>query len=386
MYPAPWHETHGSFIHESARALAQLGVQVEAIRTVAWRPPFGPGGAREVPQERVLDGIQVRYVVVPHPPWPALACLQGPLRRLGLGRAIRAAHAARPFDLIHAHEIIPTGYAALPAARRLGLPLVCTAHGSDVYRTARRRCCHSQAAQVIRMAARVVAVSRDLAAHASRIAAPKEEVAVVPNGVDLDLFGPISREAARQKLGLDDAPIVLYVGNLLSYKGVLDLLEAFRLLSGSHPEARLIYVGGGALSAAIAARAAEVGLSDRVRLVGPRPREEIPLWIAASAVCTLASHSESFGIAALEAMACARPVVASRVGGLPELIQDGMTGRLVPARNPVALATAIAELLSDPGQAARLGEAARQWVLDARLAWGDHAKRLERIYRGVLGA
>ena len=385
MYPAPWHETHGSFIHESARSLARLGVHVEVIRTVAWRPPFGSGGRREVPEERVLDGIRVRYVTIPHPPWPALACLRGPLRRPGLARAIYRAQVEVPFQLIHAHEIIPTGYAALPAARHPGLPLVCTAHGSDIYRSAKRAVCRGQAARVLAHADQVVAVSPDLASHAAQVARPRREIAVVPNGVDLDLFQPIPREESLSQLGLDDAPKVLYVGNLVAHKGVLDLLEAFAILSGTYPAAQLLYVGNGPLAAAITSRAAELHLTDRVRLVGARRRTEIPYWLAASAVCVIPSHSESFGIAALEAMACARPVLASRVGGLPELIEDGVTGRLTPPHDPVSLAAAIGDLLANPANATRLGEAARGWVLDANLTWEDHARRLLAVYSQVLG-
>jgi teichuronic acid biosynthesis glycosyltransferase TuaC len=386
MYPVPWHETHGSFIHESACALTRAGVEVEVIRAVAWRPPLGGGRVRHVPEVRLIDGISVHYTIVPHPPWAALSCLQAPLRRPGLRRAIRRVQAAKGFGLVHAHEVVPTGSATLASARGLGVPFVCTAHGWDLNYAARRPTCHGQAARVIREADRLVAVSSHMAERAARVAVPVHDVAVVPNGVDLGLFQPAPRAHAVQELGLGDAPIVLYVGNLLAQKGVLDLLQAFALLAAAHQEVQLVYVGAGPLAADIAARAVRAGLSERVHVVGPRPRAEIPLWIASSTVCALPSHSESFGIVALEAMACARPVVASAVGGLPELVRDGETGRLVPAHSPSILSAALGDLLSDPDGAMRLASAARAWVLDARLSWDDHAQRLLAVYRAVSAA
>jgi glycosyltransferase involved in cell wall biosynthesis len=201
-------------------------------------------------------------------------------------------------------------------------------------------------------AERVVAVSRALADEVVALGVARERVAIVMNGIDSDLFKPADRAAARAELGLPPGPLALYVGNLKPEKGVLDLARAW----GAVPRGTLAVVGGGPAKAALEEAVAPYG--DRVRLVGPQPLASIPRWLAACDVLVLPSHAEGTPNVILEALACGRRVVATAVGGIPDLITRAELGELVPPRDPASLGPAIARALEaayDPAGVARLG-------------------------------
>ncbi|HWO93477.1 MAG TPA: glycosyltransferase, partial [Dehalococcoidia bacterium] len=210
-------------------------------------------------------------------------------------------------------------------------------------------------------------------------------------GVDLDRFEPTSRAAARLALGLAlDEPIVLFVGRIEPLKGIDLLIDALSYVEplGTGSPATLLIVGGDALAQRevedLRHRAARTGVADRVRFVGSAPREMLPLFYSAADVCVVPSHYESFGLVAVEAMACGTPVVASRVGGLTTTVQDGVTGYLVPWRCPEPFAERIELLLANPYLRDSLGRAARRSV--ERLRWGHIAERVLALYRELAGA
>src|SRR5437870_39307 len=178
-------------------------------------------------------------------------------------------------------------------------------------------------------------------------------VAVIPCGVDTDLFTPGDAMAARVALGLPPSPLLLYVGRIAPIKGLETLLDAVGCLRGAGTAARLAVIGGetdepiDGHEADVRRRAAALGLGDAVTFVGAQPQERLRDWYVASDVTVLPSYYESFGMVALEAMACGSPVVASRVGGLQSTVRDGATGLLVPDGDPCALAETIMRVLGD---------------------------------------
>ena len=195
--------------------------------------------------------------------------------------------------------------------------------------------------------------------------APPERVRVIYNGIDAGRFAvgearAARRRAARSELRLPDERVVLTcVANLFPYKGHADLLDALALLgAGSAARATLLLVGRDAgACAALEAQAARLGLSASVRFLGERG--DVPELLAASDIGVLASHEEGFSNAVIEGMAAALPMVVSDVGGNAEAVIDGECGYVVPARNPAALAKALALLMDDPGHRQAMGEAAR---------------------------
>ncbi len=194
-----------------------------------------------------------------------------------------------------------------------------------------------------------------------------DRVEVIPCGVDTELFQPMARAAAKDLLELGPEPLLLYVGRLDPIKGLKTLLEAMHAVD---PPTALLVVGGDQDDSArshgawLKRHGAALGIDGRVRFLGPQPQRRLRLFYAAAEATVMPSSYESFGMVALEAMACGSPVVASRVGGLTTTVKDGATGLLVPEGDAAALGAALRRLLGDPDLRERLG--ARGGALGAR--------------------
>jgi glycosyltransferase involved in cell wall biosynthesis len=269
----------------------------------------------------------------------------GALVPMMIGSFVHAARdAARGADLVHAHWL-PAGW----VAARTGKPFVVTLHGTDV-ELARR--VPRLAQLVFARAAAVVAVSNAIAETAGRLGA--RDVQVIPNGIDMP--SALGAEA--------EPPYALYAGRLSKEKGVLELLDATRGLP-------LVVVGDGPL---------------RRRLPQARgflPRDELLRLLAEAALVVCPSRREGFGMTCLEAMAYGKPVVATAVGGLLDLVVDGETGLLVPARDGPALRGAVERLLGDPDLRRRLGAAGRARAQE--FEWSRVVPRLLALYERVVG-
>jgi glycosyltransferase involved in cell wall biosynthesis len=193
---------------------------------------------------------------------------------------------------------------------------------------------------------------------------------LVTNGVDSELFHPRDRQEARVALGRGDdrRRWILYVGRVEADKGAHDLAEAFTRVAAADPQAALFVVGDGKARAAVAEKLGPLG--DRATFVGPRPLAEVPVWMGACDLLTLPSHHEGTPNVLLEALACGRRVVATRVGGIPDVVHRPELGTLVDVGEPAALATALADVLATPYEGADVA------ALGARGGWDESAARL----------
>jgi len=301
-YPRWEGDAAGRFVADAVERL-RAHVEVEVVSAQSFRHygiAYGHG---------VLGNLKRR-------PW------LGALVPMMLASFVHAARdAARDADVVHAHWL-PAGWVAARTER----PFVVTLHGTDVALADRLP---GLARVVLRRAALVVAVSRAIGDAARKHGA--REVRVIPNGVDVPV--EVSEES--------EPPSVLYAGRLSTEKGVLDLVEAARGLP-------LVVVGDGPLRRRVPAARGFV------------PREELERLYASAAVVACPSHREGFGVACLEAMAYGKPVVASAVGGLLDLVVDSETGLLVPPRDVGALRQALERLLADRDLRRTLGAAARE--------------------------
>ncbi len=296
------------------------------------------------------------------------------------------------FDLIHAHWVLPNGTPAALVARLRGLPLVISLHGSDVYLAERAVPLSLVAAATFRAAGAITACSGDLRDRALRLGARAGDLAVVPYGVDARAFqpDPAAGTLVRAELGLaPDTPLIISVSRLVYKKGLTYLLEALPRILAKHPHAVLVIAGYGDLREELERRAAELGVTANVRFPGQLERERAARYVAAADVYVVPSIRDQRGNvdglpnALLEGMGAGRPIVASRVAGIPDVIIDGQHGLLTPERDPAALAVAISQLLGDRALAERLGTAARRRVLE-ELTWDIAAERFERTYERAL--
>jgi teichuronic acid biosynthesis glycosyltransferase TuaC len=385
IFPNAAEPLSAPFNRQQFGALARRpGVEVDVLATIPWFPGAGllsrwssAGRLARVPARDTIDGIAVRHPRTLFFPRMAHA-LWGPLYAASIApEAVRYRGAV---DVVLGSWAYPDGFAAIALAEMLGVPAVVKLHGSDVNVIARMPGPRRLMQWLLPRAARVIAVSRALADEVAALGVPRERIAIVMNGVDGEMFQPRDRGEARRALGLPEAgPLLLYVGNLKETKGVLDLAAAFERVAAGDPAGdpagpdaiRLAIVGGGEQKAAIDALAAR--LPGRVIAAGPRPLGEIPTWMAACDVLTLPSWNEGTPNVVLEALACGRRIVASSVGGIPDLVTDPMLGELVPARDIDALAGALARAARTPYDAA---EVARR---GARGGWEPSAAALHEV-------
>lgn len=285
----------------------------------------------------------------------------------------------RGVGLIHAHEFGANTYGTL-AGRLARVPVVATVHGRSYYTDRRRR---RLAYRVVSRAAAMVAVSEDLKRFVvERAGVSARRVRVVYNGIGP--AEPVSKDATarlRADLGLHRGErVVAVVGSLYGVKGHRFLLEATPGVLAACPSTVFLIAGRGESEAALRTQAKSLGIDARVRFLGFR--QDVPALLALCDVFVLPSLSEGLSIAILEAMAAARPVVATKVGGNPELVVHSETGVLVECADPAGLASAVTRLLTNPAEARRLGENGRSRV-QSRFTIGAMVKNYETIYDAV---
>lgn len=294
------------------------------------------------------------------------------------------------FDIIHAHWVIPNGPVAAVAASLRHKPLVVSLHGSDVWVAERSNLLRRAAHSVFRRADGVSASSDDLRQRAIRIGAPRRVSEVIPYGVDPASFAPSPAPNPgadlRHTLGLpDNALILLSVGRMVYKKGFEYLVRALPAVLAAHPNAHLVFAGGGDLLDELKQLAVTLGVADHITFTGFVERDRLPLYFSGCDLFVLPSIRDEAGNVdglpntLLEAMASGRPVVASRVAGVPLAVRPGENGELVAEKDPVALAEAINRLLADRDLRERYGAASRRRVLDD-LNWQAVAGRFIDLY------
>jgi glycosyltransferase involved in cell wall biosynthesis len=345
---------------ELGRALVRLGheVRVASLRL----PP-------EAAAVEVLDGMDVRRGDA-GPRWR----WRGRLRRL-MADAVAEFHP----DVIHVHGLRP-----LRPSRGLGVPVVFTNHTSGFLMRVERG--PFQARRLGRMmahAAITIAPSHELQEASVRAGFPRDRTVYIPNGVDAARFRPdVDGAPARAALGIrPNALVVLAARRMVPKNGVRYLAAAAK--GFVKDGVVLLLVGDGEERPLIERTLADDGVADRAILAGSRGNAEMPGFYAASDVVVLPSLREATSIAGLEAMATGKPLVGTRVGGIPELIEDGRTGLLVPPADPDALAAAIRRLLDDPDLRKKAGDLGRLRVLE-RFSWDVVAARTVDAYREAL--
>ncbi len=399
-YPRYPGDFAGSFVQALARALVARGHDVGVIapadpsavaasedaisvRRFSYSPfqsvqPMGYGKA--------LEGDQRLR-------WSAYACA-APYLLSGLV-ATRRAIARWRSQLVHAHWVLPNGPLAAAAAHSAGVPMVTTLHGSDLYLALRNAPLRWLAARSLRASRLVTSCSPDLLQGARVLGAGESKLSLIPWGGDTTRFAAGNGQAWRDRWGIHPARlVVLAVGRMVEKKGFAHLLRAFQQMLAScevEPQTTplLVLAGEGAQRADLVAMQVALGLDENVQFCGQVSADELPDVMAAADVVVVPSVVDGSGnqdglpTVALEAMAAGKPVVASALGGLPLVVQDGCTGLLVPPGDEPALAEAILTLVRAPATAQRMGEAAHERV-ERDLSWDAVAQQYETVYERAL--
>ena len=316
-----------------------------------------------------------------------------------------AAQAGITYDVIHSHYWL-SGWASRELRKAWRVPIVQMFHTlAHMKNSVAQSEAEKESQQRIDIEREIMAFSDRLVAAtpmeraqmAWLYGADPEKISVVPCGVDTSLFVPQPRLAAKEQLGLPaQQPMILFVGRIEPLKGIDTLIRAISLvlhrakLPAMDSSPTVLIVGGTPEDSPTAnvqevqrlhMLREELELTNRIVFLGSRPQEILPLYYSAADMVIVPSHYESFGMVALEAMACGTPVIASKVGGLSLSVQDGITGYLVPNGDPDKLADKIELLLGEPGLVEAIGNRAVEWARQFR--WPLITRRILEIYDEV---
>ncbi len=356
QFPIHGEPTRGRPLQQTVRAMSRLA-DVHVVSPVAEYPGWArPRSYTFRPPDlaHAVEGCSVEYTR-----YRVLPLVTRPFNGWSCGRTLDTALRRFRPDVVLGYWLYPDALGAMQAARRAGLPFLAGARGSDL--RVRDAVTRRLTRPVVRAAGRLLVVSEDLGRVAvTGYGADPARIRVVANGCDASLFHLADRDRARASLGLaPDRPLVLYVGRLVPGKGLRELFAAASILAGRRPGVEFALVGDGPMRDEVAHLAAACGA--RVHLPGALPPAAVAQWMAAADLVTLPSHSEGQPNVLIEALACGRPVVASDVGGIPEIVDDAC-GHLVPPGDVDALAAALADALGrDWDEAALSRRFSRSW-------------------------
>lgn len=357
LYPSTAADPSGTFVREQVLELAKL-VEVEVIS----------GRFGQSYDDVVVDsGVTVNRVALPFPKWLPSSLSLVVAAFVYLKKVRRHLESRSLPDIIHGHFGFPDGWVSVRVAHRTGVPVVITLHGSDVNRQTRRPIVGGALLRALGMADRLIAVSPPIATElGTRLLGAR--IIYEPNGYDSSVFTPITRRTPRY---------FLFVGGLNSTKNPELLLRAYAA-SGVARQFGLVLAGGGPLEADLRLLAKHLGIESQVEILGPVPRSRVAELHANALALVLPSRSEGMPIAVNEALAASTPVIAFRVGGLPEQVYAPEMGILVDPGDAEAMASALAEAAEIPWDYRTIASMAKAPT------WAEHAQRTAALYREVL--
>lgn len=378
LYPNAARPAHGVFVEARLRQLLASGqAEARVLAPVPWFPSRHPGFGRYARDARAPRVERRNGIAVVHPRYPVLPKVGMSIAPVLLSRAVAPTleriRGHFEFDLIDAHYFYPDGVAAVMLGRRVKKPVVITARGSDINLIAQYRVPRAMIRWAASHAAGVITVSRALRDALVRLGVPPDHVRVLRNGVDLDFFHAGERDALRRRLGLERKTI-LSVGSLLEFKGHGVAISALSLL----PECDLLVIGEGPDRKAFHSLARNSGVAERVRFLGSISQTELRDYYAAADALVLASSREGWPNVLLEAMACGTPVVANRVGGVPEIVTAPEAGVVLDERSASAVARALRGLFASPPERSATRRYAEQF------GWEATTRGQLQLFRQVL--
>lgn len=371
-------DNHGTFVHEAARAIQKQGLQVRVIAM------HSPGSKRQ----EIWDGMEIIRPQYFPERWEILrqerAGIPAIWRKRPLARfvllpfilthTLAIAKFAQDCDIIHANWTL-SAFAAWLSRIHHQKPYIVTVQGSDIFQASQIPWVAPITKAILNKAGQVLALSHALAESAIQLGVKSEKVSVIPNGVDTVFFHPGS--SSRELL-------ILYVGSFIERKGLLHLINAIPLVIQQFPQVRFAFIGGGSQEKSLSDRVNDLDLRENIRFLGELPQQEVRNWMQKAYIFVLPSLEEGLGVALLEALACGTPVVATQVGGIPDVVTPEV-GTLVPPANAEALASALIEILRDPIKWRELSENARQRALH-KYNWEHIAQQIVLIYQEQLNS
>jgi glycosyltransferase involved in cell wall biosynthesis len=283
------------------------------------------------------------------------------------------------FDLVHAHMAVPAGFAGVILSKIFRKPIVITCHGSDLNVYPHVPVLKQMVNYSLKRSDAIVTVSNNLKAKAKALGISDNKIEVIKNGVDHKIFKIMDKCSAKKQLGLkNEGHIILYIGHLTQEKGLAYLLRSMASLLKIKRNVYLFIIGEGKEKRRLSKMISTLGIEKRVFLIGPRPNSEIPIWLGASDLLCLPSFREGLPCVILEALACGRPVVASDIGGIPEVLGgDETLGIMISPKDDSALARALTKALNAQWSAQHISSKMQEW------SWANTAQEYLAVFESL---
>ncbi len=367
LYPNPIFPTMAAFNRQQINALNEY-CDIEVIAPIPWITLLKNKGCQRVREENGVIIHHPAYFYTPR----ILREWYGNLFYFSIKSLATSLLEKKQFDVIFTSWLYPDAWAAAELARRYNLPLFVKVHGTDVNSLTAESTITRRSLQVAKQAEKVICVSNALKERLIQLGCPENKLEVLYNGIDRTIFYALDKEQVRKQLQIDrDEFVVLYVGNLKKEKGLDELISAFKKITMTvNAQLRLIIIGAGMYRTKCEQHVTAMNLTGKVQFLGSLPHEKIALWMNAASVLCLASYNEGVPNVILEALSCGTKVVATNVGGIPELDCGNGMLKLVPPRAIDSLAREIVSVENETNEAK---------LPSFVLSWEQNAQRLFSI-------
>ena len=372
LFPNSLNPTKGLFNYQQLKALRQQSVEVTVIAPIPWHH------FSKLPEREIIDGFNVyhpRYFVMPK----IGRSLYGFLFTMSLLPKIKKLYKELKFDMILSTWAYPDAFGSYLIAKALKKSIVIKIHGTDINLYTRYFLRRKMIAWALSNSDKTISVSDALKEEITKIGVPSNKIVVIPNGINTELFKPMDQLECRRVVGLPlDKKIILYAGNFEYVKGVDMLIDAFGGLLQLRDDTLLVLLGDGSFYKKLREKAEVFNMESRVIFAGRIKHDAMRYYMNASDVFCLPSRSEGCPNVVLEAMACGKPVVATKVGGIPELVSDSNFGILVTPENPRYLTDALKEALDKKWDYKEIA------LHVSKFTWVENAKKLSQVLKDGL--
>ncbi len=386
-YPNPLNLNAGIFVHSLVKALAKHDCEVKVFCPIPLSFLWKYNEYKSFPENMKYEGIKIHFVRYRRIPGKYGHSISTYLLAKNIYNKLLPLIDDFNPDIIHAHWATPSGFVGLFLKKIINVPIVCNLMGSDInaypnydmYSKFLTR-------KVINESDRIISVSKSLKHKAEILGKPKYPIDVVYMGIDIkDVYYDIRhRETIRKKYNISaQEKIVMFVGNIATSKGIWELLKVFIKINKDDKNVKLFLVGSGKALNSAKNYCTTNKINHRVEFIGRVLHKEISKWLSACDIFVLPSHSEGLPNAVVEAMACRRPVIATRVGGIPEIIVNNKNGMLIPPKDVQELYNKIMLLCENNKRAEKIGNAGYSTIIE-KLSWDKSAEHIIDIYKKIL--
>ena len=383
MFPKYKGDYYGSFVYDEAKKLVENGIEVHVVTQ------HNPN----IPYEEVMDGIHVhRFKWLEPKEFRALVHFKGLKDNLRLVTYVISLFFTLikivkkyKIDIIHAHSVIPTGLVGVIVAKIMRCPSVITSHGMDINNFDTKSIYGHLISFSLNHCDKVISVSGDLAETMKSLGITEDKIVILRNAVDTELFKPFKNMELRYKYAIGENEIlILFVGYLDTFKGIFELIDAFYEINKKNKNVKLMMVGTGPKKDEIKKKVSKLNLEDFVIFTGKISPVEMYNYYQAADIFVLPSYTEGLPISVLEAMACGLPIVTTNVGGIPEVIEDGLNGFIINSKDENELREKLKILIKNKGLREKFGNKSIEIIHNGSMNVENKINSLVKLYESYV--